>query len=790
MRISVLPLALAIAGCAGGGANNSLRGADAGQPDGIPQPLGGGGNGGSGGGGSGGSAYSDGGGLTIDAGAIGSDASVIVDSGTIGRDTRVIVDSGAVGDDAKLILDSSTVSSDAKLILDSSTAGGDARAIVDGGAIGTITVPADHPRLWLNDAAIMARAKSWFATSKFRPDTSHMAVDNPAWPAERGFYHQMTKDATDGTKQAGIAFCQEAIDVVKGFSFGVNSPGDDNRWYGEYFVLAYDWCSDMMSSGDRAAIISNLNGAFAAFNAKDWGGPSQPENNYFWGCLRNSLEWGIASWGDNQNAQSFLDEALNRRWRDAFLPFAASRGLGGVAEEGSHYGAYENGYGVVPLVTAKSLGRDLLDETNYFKEAVFSMIYATTPGMTTRRDGTQLWDQFGYGEDESWNESPGIAAEMGSLMTGATVEWDGTPIASYARQWLANTGNGGDFFIAPVAASGSDNDFASLPLDYYGAGTGYFYVRNKWGADATSIVLQLGNLDDHTRGNGNGHGHLDAGTFQIWRKGRWVMRETVGYQESIKDYKGNGTTTLGDTVAHNGILFGGLGEPGGSAYRVGPAHVVRLESRVPYAYAAVDLSDAYALNDQTREPNAYVSKITREFLFVRPLEALIVFDRLEATSASAAKTFLAHFEKAPAVDGDSMLGIDGDQAARVTTLVPANPIYRVIDEHNGNGYDVEQWRLEVDSSGTAQGYFLNVIQARDQAGASLTSSVSEDGSSYTVTVIHPTKGKAVATFNKGMASAGGGFGYVADATATPSLAPLITGVQGLHVSTNGPAWDP
>jgi len=89
-----------------------------------------------------------------------------------------------------------------------------------------------------------------------------------------------------------------------------------------------------------------------------------------------------------------------------------------------------------------------------------------------------------------------------------------------------------------------------------------------------------------------------------------------------------------------------------------------------YAYAAVDLSDAYALNDQTRGPNPYVSKITREFLFVRPLEALIVFDRLEATSASAAKTFLAHFEKAPAVDGDSMLGIDGDQAARVTTWFP------------------------------------------------------------------------------------------------------------------------
>jgi hypothetical protein len=267
------------------------------------------------------------------------------------------------------------------------------------------------------------------------------------------------------------------------------------------------------------------------------------------------------------------------------------------------------------------------------------------------------------------------------------------------------------------------------------------------------------------------------------------MRETVGYEETIKDYKGTGTTPLGETVAHNGILFGGLGEPDGSAYRVGPAHVVRLESRTNYAYAAVDLSDAYALNDQTRGPNPYVSKITREFLFVRPLEALIVFDRLEATSASVARTFLAHFEKAPAVDGDSLLGVDGDQAARVTTLIPASPNYRVIDEHSGNSYDVEQWRLEVDSSGATQGYFVNVIQARDQTGANFTSSVSDNGTSYTVTVSHPSKGKAVATFNKGMTSTGGTFGYVADSGAAPSPAALMTGVQGSHVSNDGPVWD-
>jgi hypothetical protein len=83
-----------------------------------------------------------------------------------------------------------------------------------------------------------------------------------------------------------------------------------------------------------------------------------------------------------------------------------------------------------------------------------------------------------------------------------------------------------------------------------------------------------------------------------------------------------------------------------------------------------------------------------------------------------------------------------------------------------------------------------VIQARDQTGANLTSSVAESGTSFTVTVSHATKGKAVATFTKGMASAGGSFGYVVDSAATPSAAAFIAGVQGIHVSSDGPVWDP
>ena len=72
MRISVIPLALAMAGCAGG-ANHSRQGQDAGQADAVPQAQGGSGSSSGGaGGGSGGSTYSDGGGGSVGSGGGGS----------------------------------------------------------------------------------------------------------------------------------------------------------------------------------------------------------------------------------------------------------------------------------------------------------------------------------------------------------------------------------------------------------------------------------------------------------------------------------------------------------------------------------------------------------------------------------------------------------------------------------------------------------------------------------------------------------------------------------------------
>jgi len=96
----------------------------------------------------------------------------------------------------------------------------------------------------------------------------------------------------------------------------------------------------------------------------------------------------------------------------------------------------------------------------------------------------------------------------------------------------------------------------------------------------------------------------------------------------------------------------------------------------------------------------------------------------------------------------------------------------------------------VDSSGATQGYFVNVIQARDQTGANLTSSVSESGTSFTVTVSHVIKGKAVATFTKEWPPPAARSDMSPIPPPRRSPAAFIAGVQGIHVSSDGPVWDP
>lgn len=268
-----------------------------------------------------------------------------------------------------------------------------------------------------------------------------------------------------------------------------------------------------------------------------------------------------------------------------------------------------------------------------------------------------------------------------------------------------------------------------------------------------------------------------------------------------------------DQTVHNGILMNGQGLALNMS--VPNATVYRLQSATNYSYADMDDTGLYrdsGASYYTWRDNPSAGHVEREFVFVRPLETMVILDRLVSsavsgtgyslTAAQIEKTFLAHCEvKWTLEDSTHETCANGNQVLRDTTLEPTNFTQQIVNESscpnaqsacNTDG----QYRLELTASGAAQQYFLNILQARDRAAANLTASVvdsnADDPTSGTFTVtLHPSSGSdTTVVFNKtscavstGQCSSGGTIN-VAGAGAVS----LATSVQGISYTSSGPVW--
>jgi hypothetical protein len=611
--------------------------------------------------------------------------------------------------------------------------------------------PAPQHRLWY-DADRLARAKAWYRGNAFTPRRDD-AIG------------QLTRALLDDDTAA----CRAAIQWALKETSSIRQSGvacDNCRWNGEAIILTYDWCHAHMTAAERASFISGTNAWLDHWRKELWGGPAMPENNYFWGYLRNQLEWAITSYEDNTGpAEAFLDDVFTTRLAGGFNPAAASGAMqGGIGREGTQYGVYINSYIVVPWTTSSLMGRDLFTESKYWLETAYHLVYSMSPGPTTGSGPGQASSMghtfFPYSDDEMWLQGGRGHGNAGNFMSAVALRWPGANVGRHARQWLDTTGALRSPFVQSVDPGGTALPFTSLPLDYYGPGAGMFYGRNAWGPSATTFYLKLKD------GPAEGHSHTDWGSWQIWRNGRYLSRETVSYGESIAGYAGSGTAVADLYLGHNSLLIDGTGTHR-SQWISGLARVTRLESRPAYAYAAVDLTGT--------SDNARFVHWEREFVFVRSLETMVILDRVESSTSGATKTFLAHCETKPTTTATGATCTNGNQALVMTTLVPSAPTYRVIAE----GGKVGQYRIEVDTSpGTAQSYILTVLQAKDAGGASLSPTVTEDGAAFTVTL----NGSTRIVLAKAMVSSGGSI------TMGGTTTPFRTTVQPITVTEAGPAW--
>jgi hypothetical protein len=649
--------------------------------------------------------------------------------------------------------------------------------------VNALNIPASHPRLFWN-AARMAKAKTWWAKNSYTPNYTN---PNPFDSYDTLFACLMSNNSTWCNAQINWAVTLDESSCYQAVGC------DSMRGSGESVMLTYDWLYAMITPAQRTAIINNWNTWQTYLDTQNsWGNTGMPSSNYFAGAFRTDFSAGVATQGDNSSATAFLNYGLNSRWA-ALVNFNSPTGTGPLgakgyalhSQEGSQYGRYSLAYYAIPLTSSALLGRDMWQETTAFKAGVLQTIYNTMPTQTVSRG---LYDGWTWSDDENWVSGAGLyggggmqSRYYGDFMMAASQEFPTTAIGQLARQWI-NTVKPtiGPMWLA-VDSGGATQPFSTLPLDYYASGPQYVYWRNSWNADASSLLLQMGET------LGIGHTHFDVGAFQWFRSGSYLIRETPTYGNTLAGYNSVGTVGGDSGFAHNVPLIGGLAEVTAGC-RDSDAVVRRLESQSTYAYIDADISGTYTNNvcagNHPERENAAAQHVEREFIFFRDIEVLLILDRLQADTATRGKTFTSHCETSPvSINASHYTCVDGGQKASYSVLLPATPSLVVVNEA-ANGATCEkgtcQYRLEVNDNTPigAQSYFMVAIQGLGVSGTGMTPAVQDNGASWTITL----DANHSAVLNKGMSSAGG------TVTINGTTTNLRADAQSMTITDSGPVW--
>ncbi|MBN8730699.1 MAG: hypothetical protein J0L64_09175 [Acidobacteria bacterium] len=190
-------------------------------------------------------------------------------------------------------------------------------------------------------------------------------------------------------------------------------------------------------------------------------------------------------------------------------------------------------------------------------------------------------------------------------------------------------------------------DANSTGVDYRTAGistdhlTPYMLLtRSSWDTDATWAGF-------FAMTEGGDHMHGDAGSFNIWRKGKWLTREIPGYLN---------LRHINPNASHNALTLNGHGTYSGAARSGGSfSGIPRLQRTAGgykafcgsgYCAAEADISPSYKFTGYLITPD--VNTVTRNFLYIKP-DFFVVADRIRYTNGVLARSvFHLQSEKAPA----------------------------------------------------------------------------------------------------------------------------------------------
>lgn len=584
----------------------------------------------------------------------------------------------------------------------------------------TENIPSTFPRL-IHDEEKLQTLLNWINNSNFNPGSATNTTYGSYDPVGNALKFLATDN--DFYRDRAMEGILNGVNAIENSS----RHGDQNRQIGDEVIIAYDLLRHEFSLEQQSQILTIFNREFEYYLLQhDWGraSPEFAENNYFWGHFRNAILWGISSWHENPRATILLNRALTERWDEIAIPHFNQKSPSGIPAEGVNYGPYMATYMLNVLDILSAYGRDLNAETQWYRNMAWWLQYAILPKSThdnmVHDNSFMTW--FPYGDASGSHRGDSLYTNgLGNFLGYGLSKWNNTELEKHLRRTMRDTGisasmpefaafdDGGD--IAPVS---------DLPLDFFVDGDlAYAYSRSSHSENASVVNLQLATPF------AVGHEHQDSGTWQFWKDGVWISRETAarGYNSNdgqVVDYAGEGIRHVNRPVAHNALLVEGEGV---RFEETALAETLAVTSEDSYFYGATDITNALQ--------NEKVQSAERHFLFIKDIEVLVIWDKVAVTDESLPVTFLAHFTGEPDVSGNHYQFHNRHVTATVETLLQTDVTVRVIDE--GRESLDNSFRMEIEQNGS--GPMLHIVSGHTAGETPITANLESTESGYRLDII-------------------------------------------------------
>jgi hypothetical protein len=567
--------------------------------------------------------------------------------------------------------------------------------------------PLGSPRILLSDATTATRLRASLAGNTAAA-TRFKAIVDAEMSGSKAWDFQPWYAALMGQLTGNVAYCRFAVDRTESVvlaeealiraSQRANVAADSYLDVGPIIgnvAIVYDWCRPQMTAAQRTrwstygnqAVwnVWNYNQAKWGNTIYPWSGWSidNPSNNYYYSFLRATMLLGLATYGENNQAQAWIDKFRTEKIANQLVPTFNRDLQGGGSREGTGYGVAMKGLFGLYYWWEKSTGQRIADLTVHTRASLDKFMHDIVPTLDRvsptgdhARDSTAaLFDYHReYLEVLSRLYPTDVMAGVSkSLLAQSSV----TRMANGFQAWADFLYDQSDIVAQPLTR---------LPTAHWGSGTGQFSVRSAWTADATYANLICGPYTES-------HAHHDQGSFVLF-KGNWLA-----FDENINSHSG----LAQEEAPHNLVRIEQNGTVVPQTYN-SSCSMLALADTPAYSYGLARVTPVY-------RGKAAVVKVEREFLFIKP-GTLVVLDRVQTSGTGVKRIWTLNLPGTPTISGDRLSAMSGSNQLDVVRLAPAGLASHVVSWPSANSDMSAGTRVDVaDSNASNSSVFLNVLGA-------------------------------------------------------------------------------